>query len=178
MVPLVHRLQENLPSFSFKLFLRKYGWCAYSSLDELFRFKDPVPQILTSGVVYKSQCGLCNEFYYGECVRYFAVRSGDHIGISPLTNKRVRSRKDSATCHHLLNYNDSPIFADFNDLCNENKKYFLKLKESLLIMSKRPTMNQNVLSAPLYLFEWVLVTVFAAPCGLLWSVFYLFYVSC
>ena len=137
MVPLVHRLQENLPSFSFKLFLRKYGWCAYSSLDELFRFKDPVPQILTSGVVYKSQCGLCNEFYYGECVRYFAVRSGDHIGISPLTNKRVRSRKDSATCHHLLNYNDSPIFADFNDLCNENKKYFLKLKESLLIMSKR-----------------------------------------
>ena len=29
-----------------------------------FRFKDPVPQILTLGVVYKFQRGLCNEFYY------------------------------------------------------------------------------------------------------------------
>ena len=30
-----------------------------------FRFKDHVPQILTSGVVYKFQCGLCNKSYYG-----------------------------------------------------------------------------------------------------------------
>ena len=28
-----------------------------------FRFKDPVPQILTSDVVYKFQCGLCSESY-------------------------------------------------------------------------------------------------------------------
>ena len=27
------------------------------------RIKDPVPQILTSGVVYKFHCGLCNESY-------------------------------------------------------------------------------------------------------------------
>ena len=34
----------------------------------IFCFKGPIPQILTSGVVYKLQCGLCNEYYYGECV--------------------------------------------------------------------------------------------------------------
>ena len=66
-----------------------------------FRIKDPVPQILTSGVVCKFQCGLCNESYYGECVRHLAVRSAEHIGISSLTNKRVQPRKDSAVCHHL-----------------------------------------------------------------------------
>ena len=65
-----------------------------------FRFKNSVPRILTSGMVYKFQCGLCNESYYGECVRHLAARSGEHIGISPLTNKRVQSRKDSAVCHH------------------------------------------------------------------------------
>ena len=27
-----------------------------------FYFKDPVPKVLTSGVVYKFQCGLCNKF--------------------------------------------------------------------------------------------------------------------
>ena len=53
-----------------------------------FCFKDPVPQILTSGVVYMFQCGLCNESYYGECVRHLAV-SGEHISASPLTNKWV-----------------------------------------------------------------------------------------
>ena len=54
-----------------------------------FHFKDSVPQFLTSGVVYKFPCGLCNQCYYGECVRQLAVRSGEHIGISPLNNKRV-----------------------------------------------------------------------------------------
>ena len=61
-----------------------------------FHFKDPVPQILTSGVVYKFQCGLCNESYYGECVRHLghlAVRNGEYIGISHLTNKRVQPRR-------------------------------------------------------------------------------------
>ena len=48
-----------------------------------FCFKDPFLQILTSTVVYKFQCGLCNESYYGECVRHLDVRSGEHIGISP-----------------------------------------------------------------------------------------------
>ena len=82
-----------------------------------FRFKDPVPQILTSGVVYKFQCGLCNESYYGECVRHNAVRSSEHIGISPLTNKRIQPRIDSAVCHQLLNCNYSPTFVDFSVLC-------------------------------------------------------------
>ena len=97
-----------------------------------FHFKDPVPQILTSGAGYKFQCGLWNESYYGECVRHLAVRSSEYFGISPLTSKRVQPRKDSAVCHHLSNSNYSPISEDFGVLCHENKKYFLELKESLL----------------------------------------------
>ena len=41
-----------------------------NKLVKAFRFKDRIPKELTSGVVYKFQCGLCNEFYYGECVRH------------------------------------------------------------------------------------------------------------
>ena len=36
---------------------------SHNKLCNYFRFKDPVPQILTLGVVYKFQCGLCNESY-------------------------------------------------------------------------------------------------------------------
>ena len=35
-----------------------------------FHFKDHSPIDLTSGVVYKFQCGLWNEPCYGECVRH------------------------------------------------------------------------------------------------------------
>ena len=45
-------------------------------------------------MLHKFQCGLCNESYYGECVRHLAVRSGEHVGISPLTNKRVQRIRD------------------------------------------------------------------------------------
>ena len=65
--------------------------------------------------VLKFQCGLCNESYYGEYVRNLAARSGEHLGISPLTNQRVQPRKDSVVCHHLLNCNYSPTFEDFSD---------------------------------------------------------------
>ena len=49
-----------------------------NKLEKAFRFKDRIPKELTSVVVYKFQCGLCNESYYGECVRHFNVRIGEH----------------------------------------------------------------------------------------------------
>ena len=46
-----------------------------------FPFKDPASQFHTSGVVYKFQCGLCNDLYYGECVWHPALRIDEHIVI-------------------------------------------------------------------------------------------------
>ena len=66
-----------------------------------FHFKDQIPKDLTSGVAYKFQCGLCNESYYGEYMRHLNVRIGEHIGISPLTRKHVKS-KNSSVADHLL----------------------------------------------------------------------------
>ena len=37
-----------------------------NKLAKAFRFKDRIPKELTSGVIYKFQCGLCNESYHGE----------------------------------------------------------------------------------------------------------------
>ena len=50
-----------------------------NKLAKEFRFNDRIPKELTSGVVYKFQCKLCNEFYYGECVRHLNVRIEEHI---------------------------------------------------------------------------------------------------
>ena len=117
-----------------------------------FHFKDRIPKDLTSGAVYKFQCGLCNEYYYGECMRHLNVRIGEHIRISPLTRKQVKP-KNSSVADHLQLCNHSASYDDFSILTRENKKFLLELKESLLIMRDKLSLNRNITSAPLHLFR-------------------------
>ena len=56
-------------------------------LYDKFYFKNFIPKDLTSVVVYKLQCGLCNEFYWDEWVRHLNLRTGEHVCMSPLTKK-------------------------------------------------------------------------------------------
>ena len=105
-----------------------------------------------SGVVYKFQCGLCNESYYGESIRHLDIRPGEHIGVPPLTGKKGKPSNNSAICDHLLHCNFLPSFDNFSVLAHENKKYLLEIKESLLIMRGKPSLNRNINSTPLYLF--------------------------
>ena len=114
-----------------------------------YEWGESVPKELTSGVVYKFQFELCNESYYGE---YLNVRIGEHIGISSLTRKKVKP-KGSAFSDHLLLCNHSPSFENFSALTKENKKFMLELKQILLIMGDKPSLNRNTRSAPLYLFD-------------------------
>ena len=79
-------------------------------------------------------------------------RIGEHIGISPLTRKQVKP-KNSFIADHLLLCNHSASYDDFNILMCEKKTFLLELKESLLIMRDKPSLNRNITSAPLYLFD-------------------------
>ena len=104
------------------------NWCklqimfiCQNKLAKAFHFKDCIPKELTSGVGYKFQSGLCNESYYGKCVRHLTVRIGDHIKITMLTKKKVKP-KGSAVSDHLLLCNHSPSFENFSVLTTENKK--------------------------------------------------------
>ena len=63
-----------------------------NNLSNTFCFKDHIPKELTSGFVHKFQCGLCNQYYYGECVRHLNVRFVEHIAISLLTKKKVKPK--------------------------------------------------------------------------------------
>ena len=61
-------------------------------------------------------------------------------------------KEDQTTsiCDHLLHCNFLPSFDNFSVLAHENKRYLLKIKESLLIMRDKPSLNRNINSAPLY----------------------------
>ena len=85
-------------------------------------------------------------------MRQLNVRIGEHIGVSPLTRKQVKP-KNSSVADHLLPCNHSASYDDFSVLTRENKKFLLELKVSLLIMTDKPSLNRNITSAPLYLFD-------------------------
>ena len=79
----------------------------------VFRSKDPLPCGQVSCVVYKFKCVRCNSFYYDETNRHLKVRSGEHIGISPLFFNKVTLSVMSSIHEHLLFCDCSPSFADF-----------------------------------------------------------------
>ena len=85
-------------------------------------------------------------------MRQFHVRIGEHIGISPLTRKQVKP-KNSSVADHLLLCNHSASYDDFSVLTRENKKFSLELKASVLIMTDKSSLNRNITSVPLYLFD-------------------------
>ena len=85
-------------------------------------FKDRIPKNLTSGIVYKIQCRLCNESYCGEYLIQLNVRIGKHIGILALNKKQVKPKNSSIT-KHLLFCNHSASYDDLTFLTREDKVF-------------------------------------------------------
>ena len=64
-----------------------------------------------------------------------------------------QSINNSAVRDHLLQCNYLCPFDNFNILARETKKFVLEIKENLLIMRDKPSLNRNTSSVPLYLFD-------------------------
>ena len=64
--------------------------------------------------------------------------------MSPLTGRRVKPSNNSAICDHLLHSNFLSCFDNFSVLARENKKYLLEIKERLLIMRDKPSLNRII----------------------------------
>ena len=77
----------------------------------------------------------------------------EHLGISALTGKRVKSDDGFATQEYLLFCNHTLDFEDFSILATNNKDFKVTLMESLLINIDHPPLNKNKQSLPLELFD-------------------------
>ena len=119
-----------------------------------FTFKDNSPKMLLSGLGYKYKSGGCNATCYGKTKRHFKVRICKHLGISHLTDKKVKidNNKLTAIQEHLLCCNYCPSFEDFSILTRESNDFKLKIMESLLIARDKPILNKADSSLPLELF--------------------------
>ena len=73
--------------------------------------------------------------------RHLQIRSGGHIGISPLTLKKTKKSKESLIRYHLLQCLNRFSSDKFTILARENKKYLREIKKSILIKRDQPVLN-------------------------------------
>ena len=122
-------LKKNAPVFNLKVVFQ-----SGKRLSTLFIFKDKIKKMLHSNVVYKFKCNTCNNIYYGKTKRHFKVRACEHLGITPLTGKKVKSTKQKAVFDHVVQTGHNASFDDFESLTKECDEFKLLLRESLLIL--------------------------------------------
>ena len=122
-------------------------------LNSMFRFKDSLEKKVCCGIIYCHTCSNCKVTNYGKTFCHFYTRVGEHMGISNLTGKRLKTVKQSAISDHLLQYNYALNFDDFSILATDCNKFKLLLRESLLIKRDKPILNRTIKSFPLELFD-------------------------
>ena len=79
-------IERNLPFCKLKIIFR-----SKCRLNTLFRFKDSLEKKIRSGIIYRYTCSNCKVTYYGKTFRHFYTRAAEHMGISNLTGKRLKT---------------------------------------------------------------------------------------
>ena len=77
----------------------------------------------------------------------------EHLYITVLTRKKVKSPKESAVFDHIVYTGHNASFDDFESLVKECDEFRLLLRYSLLILRDDPSLNRYVKSIPLELFS-------------------------
>ena len=111
-----------------------------------FSYKDPIPNVLKSFLMYKFSFASYSSSYIGETCRHFKTRIEEHI------------KKDNKSHIFKHLHSTATYFDSYNSLCfkiidKANSKFDLKIKEALYINWRKPNLNaqQNHLALTLSL---------------------------
>ena len=121
-------------------------------LSTLLTFKDKINKIPHSNLAYKFKCNICNDIYYDKTKRHFKVRAFDQLGITPLTDRKVKYLKESAVFDQIFHTGHNASFDDLEILVKESDEFRFLLRESLLILRDDPPLNRYVKSILMELF--------------------------
>ena len=119
-------------------------------IGSFFKYKDPLPRLLRSNVVYLFTCPKCNLGKYVGCTqRMLKVRIDSHNGISYRTGKELCKKEHSSIRSHCENHNYGATYEDFQILAQTKESSNLNIVESLFIKEIRPNLNIDQSSLPL-----------------------------
>ena len=120
-------------------------------LSFLLKYKDCLPTLLCSNVIYKYSCSGCNTTYYGKTSRNLKIRCNKHLGISKSGSKLA------LPAHHLYVTILSKLaivhqLDDFNIIGRIDNSFDPLIHESLLIQRDSPCLKSQQSSIPMVLF--------------------------
>ena len=118
------------------------------TIGSLFCFKDRLPLMLRTSVIYQFSCGQCPSSYIGQTVKQLKVRISQHKGRSFRTNNLLTCPENSKILEHSLN--SGHFIHEHNLKILDNPHNFdLRILESLWIHKLKPSLNDRSSSTEL-----------------------------
>ena len=117
------------------------------SIGSFFQYKDRVPRMLSSNVVYLYTCALCGATYCGETSRHLQTRIAEHQGISSRTGRPL-TNTNSTIFNHKFDTGHSVNVNSF-EIVQKCKPGSTKIHESIYIHRNKPSLNNSESSVPL-----------------------------
>ena len=141
---LIKILCKSYPYIDFKpVFTNKF------TIASLFTFKDKVPVLMRSSVVYIFNCPRCSRgSYIGATSRRLRDRICEHKGVSVRTQCSLSNPSASAIRDHARQCNTMVRSEDFTIL-EQPPPHLLRIVESLLIKELQPSLNSDESSTQL-----------------------------
>ena len=122
------------------------------TIGRIFRFKDTLPELMRSFIVYKYTCPKCNFGNYVGCTRrLLKVRIDSHRGVSHRTGCLLKSKEFSSIRNHSVSCKTDIHYKHFEILSQTSDILSLQLLESLYIKQLSPHLNNQTTSTPLHI---------------------------
>ena len=113
-----------------------------NTMSNLFKFKDRLPKMLCSGIVYKYSCGDCNATYVGKSQRHLKTRVSEHRGLSVRTGRPIAKPSFSNIRDHAWKADHRINEDNFEILTRSSINSDLPILEALAIHEHRPSLNE------------------------------------
>ena len=113
-------------------------------ISSLFPIKDSIPKLHRSSVVYRYTCSGCNAAYIGKTMHHLLTRADEHHGISSYTGKTLQTQTHSSIRNHCHQTGHPFTYDAFNIISSARSGFELFIKESLVIHTSKPDLNNTL----------------------------------
>ena len=123
-----------------------------NKVKNIFTYKDVLPKLLRSSVVYQHSCPQdCGSAYVGSTIRTLQTRIMEHRGVSHRTGRPLTRPPQSAIREHSGICGGGCVISkdSFIILGSQNTTTDLRILESLYIHRLKPTLNEMASAFPL-----------------------------
>ena len=142
-------LKKYSPDNSFRIILINNF-----KIGSFFNYKDKIPTVFRSSVIYEYTCPTCGVKYVGSTSRTLCARTAEHVGVSSRTGRSLTSPPHSSIRDHSDRAHSAAVKTEsFKILDSESNPVRLRILESIYINKLKPQLNETLSAYPLNILQ-------------------------